>query len=177
LWSDLMVLLSSVGFAYKTIWVESSDFFEQFLERGGETAISITPWEKMPVTYTAITKPDRFHGTRQVSYVHNKKYMVGPSSIPTMQTQRYAWDANTRLVITITTLVSDAPYCDYFRAETRWVFSNTAKEGVCQLQVGISIQWVKSTWLKKQVCAIVLEPSGILVELKTIDFCRLRTLL
>lgn len=143
--------MHSVDFAFSTLWIESTAYLQQLLEIGGETNISISAWNKTPVSYTALSTPETFDGSRRVTFTHNKKYIVGPSAIPTTQEQRYRWDPSTRLIISSTSTVADAPYCDYFRAENRWVFSATPKDGVCLVQVGIRIHWVKSTWLKKQV--------------------------
>ncbi|KAF4043947.1 VAD1-like StAR-related lipid transfer domain-containing protein [Phytophthora infestans] len=141
----------SIATAYATLWVESDTFSRNVLEAAGATKISLPAWEKKSTSYTAVTSPDTFDGSRVVSYTHNKKYMVGPSVIPTTQTQRYAYKPNSRLVVSTTTCVSDVPYCDYFRVEHRWVFSATKKRGVCLAQVGLRVQWMKSTWLKKQI--------------------------
>ncbi|KAG7389760.1 hypothetical protein PHYPSEUDO_009680 [Phytophthora pseudosyringae] len=141
----------SVDTAFITLWIESDTFSRSILDAAGSTNISLPPWEKKAVSYTAVTKPDTYDGSRLVSYTHNKKYMVGPSVIPTAQTQRYAYTPDSRLVVSTTTCVSDVPYCDYFRVEHRWVFSATTKRGVCLVQVGLRIQWSKSTWLKKQI--------------------------
>ncbi|KAG6975590.1 hypothetical protein JG688_00002226 [Phytophthora aleatoria] len=140
--------------AFSTLWVESDTFSRNVLEAAGATNISLPAWEKKATSYTAVTTPDTFDGSRVVSYTHNKKYMVGPSVIPTTQTQRYSYTPGSRLVVSTTTCVSDVPYCDYFRVEHRWVFSATKKRGVCLAQVGLRVQWSKSTWLKKQVCSI-----------------------
>jgi hypothetical protein len=51
----------------------------------------------------------------------------------------------------MTSLVHDIPYADYFRVESRWVFSTTLQENRCRMQVGVKVAWIKSTWLKKQV--------------------------
>lgn len=95
--------------------------------------------------------PETFDGSRRVCFVHNKKYMVGPSTIPTTQEQRFKFEPGVRLIVSSSSTVTDVPYCDYFRAENRWVFSATAADGECRVQVGIRIHWLKSTWLKKQV--------------------------
>ncbi|KAG2835596.1 hypothetical protein PC116_g7123 [Phytophthora cactorum] len=141
----------SVETAFSTLWVESDTFSRNVLEAAGATNISLPAWEKKATSYTAVTTPDTFDGSRVVSYTHNKKYMVGPSVIPTTQTQRYSYTPGSRLVVSTTTCVSDVPYCDYFRVEHRWVFSATKKRGVCLAQVGLRVQWSKSTWLKKQI--------------------------
>ncbi|DBA04466.1 TPA: hypothetical protein N0F65_010062 [Lagenidium giganteum] len=141
----------SVDFAHAVLWIDSPTFYVKLLEATGETNVSVGKWDADPVTYTALTKPDSFQGSRRVSYTHNKKYMVGPSSIPTAQVQRYKWEPDSRLVVSVTSTVSDVPYCDYFRAESRWVFSATGKENVCLAQVGVRLNWIKSTWLKKQI--------------------------
>jgi len=149
--TNLVCVALSVETAYSTLWIGSDAFSRGLIEAAGSTNISIRPWEMKTTSYTAVSKSDTFEASRSVSYIHNKKYMVGPSVIPTSQTQRYAYSPSCRLVVSTTTSVTDVPYCDYFRVEHRWVFSATKKRGVCLAQVGLRIQWVKSTWLKKQV--------------------------
>ncbi|TYZ61656.1 hypothetical protein PybrP1_010655 [[Pythium] brassicae (nom. inval.)] len=141
----------SVDFASSVLWVESSAFFLQFLREGGETGVSVAEWIKAPVTFTLVSTPEVFDGSRRVCFVHNKKYMVGPSTIPTTQEQRFALDPGVRLIVSSSSTVTDVPYCDYFRAENRWVFSATPTDGECRVQVGIRVAWIKSTWLKKQI--------------------------
>ncbi|CAI5726300.1 unnamed protein product [Peronospora effusa] len=141
----------SVDTAFSTLWIESDTLFRNLLVAAGSTGISLPPWKKKAVVYTAVNKPDTFDASRLVSYTHNKKYMIGPSVIPTSQTQRYAYTTGSRLIVSTTTCVSDVPYCDYFRVEQRWVFSATKKPGVSLAQVGLRVQWLKNTWLKKQI--------------------------
>ncbi|GMF10480.1 unnamed protein product [Phytophthora lilii] len=124
----------SVETAFSTLWIESDKFSLSILDAAGATNISMPPWEKKTVSYTAVTKTDTFEASRLVSYTHNKKYMVGPSVIPTAQTQRYAYTPGSRLVVSTTTCVSDIPYCDYFRVEHRWVFSATKKRDFCLIE-------------------------------------------
>lgn len=141
----------SVENAFTYFWVESNTFSRKLLDLAGATSISLPDWTRHNVSYTAVTTPETFDGFRLVSYTHNKKYMVGPGVIPTAQTQRYSYARGSRLIVSTTTSVSEVPYCDYFRVEHRWVFSATKKPGVALAQVGLRVQWLKSTWLKKQV--------------------------
>jgi hypothetical protein len=116
--------------------------------------VQLGDWAVEPVTYAAVDTPDEFEASRAVSYTHNKKYMVGPSTIPTTQLQRYRYSKCSRLVVSVTTTISNVPYCDYFRVEHRWVFSATEKSSgtaICLAQVGIRVQFLKSTWIKKQI--------------------------
>lgn len=140
-----------MDFASSQLWIESTAFFLEFLQEVGETGVSVPEWSKSPATFTLTSTPEVFDGSRRVYYVHNKKYLVGPSTIPTTQEQRYALDPGVRLIVSSSTTVTDVPYCDYFRAENRWVFSATPNDGECRVQVGIRVSWIKSTWLKKQV--------------------------
>uniref|UniRef100_M4B6Z2 VASt domain-containing protein n=1 Tax=Hyaloperonospora arabidopsidis (strain Emoy2) TaxID=559515 RepID=M4B6Z2_HYAAE len=141
----------SVDTAFSTLWIESDIFFCNLLNAAGSTSVSLSPWKKAALSYTAVSKPDTFQASRLVSYTHNKKYMVGPSVIPTSQTQRYAYTLGTRLIVSTTTSISDVPYCDHFRIEHRWVFSATKKKGTSLAQVGLRVRWLKNTWLKKQI--------------------------
>ncbi|KAL7680703.1 putative membrane-anchored lipid-binding protein Ysp2/Lam4 [Plasmopara halstedii] len=141
----------SVDTAFTRFWIESNTFSREILDAAGATNISLPDWTKQSVAYAAVTKLDTFDGSRLVSYVHNKKYMIGPSVIPTAQIQRYSYRKGNRLIVSTTTSVSDVPYCDYFRVEHRWVFSAMNKPSESLAQVGLRIQWLKSTWLKKQI--------------------------
>ncbi|CAI5712505.1 unnamed protein product [Hyaloperonospora brassicae] len=141
----------SVDTAFSTLWIESDTFFCSLLHAAGSTSVSLSPWKKGALLYAAVSKPDTFQSSRLVTYTHNKKYMVGPSVIPTTQTQRYAYTPGTRLVVSTTTSISNVPYCDHFRIEHRWVFSATKKKGTSLAQVGLRVRWLKNTWLKKQI--------------------------
>ncbi|KAG6609463.1 uncharacterized protein IUM83_00610 [Phytophthora cinnamomi] len=75
---DLMLdeeVAFSVDVAFSKLWIESDAFAQSVLDAAGSTNISIPPWDKEPVSYTAVSKPDSFDGSRLVSYTHNKKYM------------------------------------------------------------------------------------------------------
>ncbi|KAI9907436.1 hypothetical protein PsorP6_004261 [Peronosclerospora sorghi] len=141
----------SIETAFSSLWIESDTFARSLLNASGSINISLPPWEKKTIIYTAVNKPDTFDASRLVLFTHNKKYMVGPSVIPTTQTRRYAYKPHSRLVISTTTRVSDVPYCDYFHVEHGWVFSSTETRGRSLVQVGLRIQWSKNTWLKKQI--------------------------
>lgn len=142
---------NSVEDAYSTLWVGSDKFARGLLDAAGSTSIELGDWIFSPLNYTAAVTSDAFDASRTVSYTHNKKYIVGPGAIPTLQVQRYHYSRQSRLVVSVTTTISNVPYCDYFRVEHRWVFSATRDSGKCLAQVGIHLHWLKSTWLKKQV--------------------------
>lgn len=148
------VALGSVEDAYSTLWIGSDAFALELLDAAGSTNVQLGDWTVAPVTYAAGDTPDEFDASRTASHTHNKKYIVGPSAIPTTQVQRYKYSKHSRLVVSVTTTISNVPYCDYFRVEHRWVFSATSKSpvtGRCLAQVGIRVQWLKSTWIKKQI--------------------------
>ncbi|KAF0701122.1 Aste57867_8419 [Aphanomyces stellatus] len=140
----------SVDFAFEHLW-RPQEFLSSLLVESGETFVSVGPWDLNHNIYAAFNKPESFFATRCVTYTHNKKYMVGPSSIPTAQIQRYKYMKSKWLVISVTSSVSDAPYHDYFRAESRWFFTSTENMNECRLRTGVRLFWNKSTWLKKQI--------------------------
>ncbi|GMF37042.1 unnamed protein product [Phytophthora fragariaefolia] len=165
---DLMLdeeVAFSVDTAFSKLWIESDNFSRCVLDSAGSTNVSMPPWEKKSVSYTAVSMADTFDGSRLVSYTHNKKYMVGPSVIPTAQTQRYSYIPGSRLIVSTTTCVSDVPYCDYFHVEHRWVFSATKTQGACLVQIGLRIQWSKKakdavkSWLNAAIEATKLRSS------------------
>ncbi|OQR81698.1 cGMP-dependent protein kinase [Thraustotheca clavata] len=136
-------------FAYSDLW-DPQCYLSNLLETTGETNVVVGDWELTPIVYAAFKNKETFQKCRTVKYTHNKKYMVGPSAIPTVQTQRVLYDANVCFVLSVTATVSDAPYHDYFRAESRWLFT-PQNNNTCRLQTGVRLNWVKSTWLKKQI--------------------------
>jgi len=142
----------SIEYAFETLW-KSENFTNKLLTISGETQINIGPWvASSSLTYTAFNKLETFDASRQVQFTHHKKYMIGPSEIPTLQVYRYKYDRQRQILhIGVTSTVSDAPYHDYFRAESSWVFCPAEKEGHCKLQTGMRLCWLKSTWLKSQV--------------------------
>ncbi|ETW06670.1 hypothetical protein H310_02853 [Aphanomyces invadans] len=135
--------------AFSRFW-HPADFLTSLLDSCGETNVDVGTWEIVETIYTAFQRQETFQGVRSVAYTHNKKYMVGPSSIPTMQIQRFKYDKTKCFVVSVTSTVSDAPYHDYFRAESRWLFTPSGPSE-CRLQCGVRLNWVKSTWLKKQI--------------------------
>ncbi|OQR94762.1 hypothetical protein ACHHYP_00933 [Achlya hypogyna] len=137
-----------MAFAYKDLW-EPVGYLAALLQASGETLVHVGDWDA-GAAYTAFKREERFHKTRTVTYTHNKKYMVGPSAIPTVQVQRVLYDADVAFVLSVTATVSDAPYHDYFRAESRWLFT-PLPDGACRLRTGVRLFWTKSTWLKKQI--------------------------
>ncbi|RHY13228.1 hypothetical protein DYB25_013208, partial [Aphanomyces astaci] len=149
---DQLVLPFSVDVAFTQFW-RPTTFLTTLLESCGETLVNVGSWHSNETSYAAFDRLEQFQAVRTVAYTHNKKYMVGPSSIPTVQKQRLKYDkANGCLVLTVTTTVTDAPYHDYFRAESRWVFSTAATHSPneCRLDTGVRLHWIKNTWLKKQ---------------------------
>ncbi|RHZ40437.1 hypothetical protein DYB31_009337 [Aphanomyces astaci] len=149
---DQLVLPFSVDVAFTQFW-QPTTFLTTLLESCGETLVNVGSWHSNETSYAAFDRLEQFQAVRTVAYTHNKKYMVGPSSIPTVQKQRLKYDkANGCLVLTVTTTVTDAPYHDYFRAESRWVFSTAATHSPneCRLDTGVRLHWIKNTWLKKQ---------------------------
>ncbi|KAH9070262.1 hypothetical protein Ae201684P_002627 [Aphanomyces euteiches] len=80
----------SLEFAFQRLW-KHDEFFTKLLVDSGETNLRVDPWNVSENNYSAFERLENFHGMRRVSYTHNKKYMVGPSSIPTVLVQRYAY--------------------------------------------------------------------------------------
>ncbi|KAF0689908.1 Aste57867_18678 [Aphanomyces stellatus] len=138
----------SLSFVLETLWRQDK-FTIDGLRKSNETDIAVTPWSDRPVDYTAFTRPETFQAERRVTFTHNKKNFIGPSSIPTTQIHRYTYHEGKRLVVSVTSSVHDAPFCDYFRAESRWVFN--AHDGECVLTSGLRLNWTKSTFLKGQI--------------------------
>lgn len=148
-----MTLNLSVKEIFEQHW-KTAEAYREFLNESGETLIEISDWELNEEEYTAVCTPDRFQARRKVNYCHNKKYIIGPNSVPTRQIQRYIYNEKKQiLVISMTSTISDAPYHDYFRVENRWLFvtPDQNKKSECRLIAGARVVFIKSTWLKKQI--------------------------
>ncbi|EQC32971.1 hypothetical protein SDRG_09496 [Saprolegnia diclina VS20] len=143
------VLSLPLAYVNKALWGPAA-YLDALLKATGETNVSVGEWSPGPVQYTAFKRQETFQKVRTVTYTHNKKYMVGPSAIPTSQEQRLSFEDGVGLVVSVTATVADAPYHDYFRAESRWLFT-PQPNGDTRLRTGVRLFWVKSTWLKKQI--------------------------
>ncbi|KDO27489.1 hypothetical protein SPRG_07078 [Saprolegnia parasitica CBS 223.65] len=160
------VLSLPLAYAYKSLW-EPAGYLDALLNASGETNVSVGEWSSSPVQYTAFKRPETFQKARTVTYTHNKKYMVGPSAIPTSQVQRLSYTDGVGLVLSVTATVADAPYHDYFRAESRWLLTPLAN-GDTRLRTGVRLFWVKSTWLKKQIEGATASESKETMKLWTV---------
>ncbi|KDO25430.1 hypothetical protein SPRG_09372 [Saprolegnia parasitica CBS 223.65] len=139
----------SLRFVFETLW-RDPQFTIDCLTFVRETNIDVSAWSTSPVTYAAFARPETFMAERTVRFTHNKKNFIGPSSIPTTQVHRYVYEEDKQLVVSTTSTVSDAPYCDYFRAEARWVFTYRSPTE-CHVESGMRLNWSKTTWLKGQI--------------------------
>ncbi|RHY42901.1 hypothetical protein DYB38_006832 [Aphanomyces astaci] len=138
-------------FVLDTLW-RDDQFTIEGLKKVGETNVTVSQWADKPVAYTAFNRPETFQSERRVTFVHNKKNFIGPSAIPTTQIHRYTYTPGQRLVVSVTSSVHDAPFCDYFRAESRWVFdASLSSAHECSLVSGMRLKWAKSTFLKGQI--------------------------
>lgn len=151
--SDLLMepieLPYSVDAIFKRFW-NNDKFLVEYLQGNGDTNVKVSSWNIKEVAHKPFMTEELFHAERSVTYIHHKKYFVGPSEIPTSQTQRYKYDHETGyLVIGMTTTVSEVMYHDYFRVEIRYSFIPTNKG--CTLRVGTFVNFIKSTWVKKQI--------------------------
>ena len=73
----------------------------------------------------------------------NKKYIVGPSRIKTKQQQRYRYDTMLqKYIVSTTTTISNAPYCDYFSVEMRCVIRTSNVIHNSYIIVGTSVRYV-----------------------------------
>lgn len=140
---------------YSTLWVKENDFYNRALIEANELKVKVGEWEHGNHPYRAPFRDSRleaeiFHAMRTVTYLHNKKYIIGPNSIPTVQSHRAHWIPGRRLVISITSKVESVPYHDYFQVENRWVYDALANN-LTSMKVGVRVHWYKNTWLKKQV--------------------------
>lgn len=137
---------------FNTFWNGQSTY-AQYLAQIGETNVDVSEWQVHPHEYIPFegTGMTSFLASRSIDFVHHKKYFVGPSVVPTHQTQRYDHD-KTKLIILVTASISQVLYHDYFRLETLWTFfPDPAHAHRCYLQVGMKVVFSKTTWIKKQV--------------------------
>ncbi|RHY76152.1 hypothetical protein DYB30_006680 [Aphanomyces astaci] len=147
-------------FVLDTLW-RDDQFTIEGLKKVGETNVTVSQWADKPVAYTAFNRPETFQSERRVTFVHNKKNFIGPSAIPTTQIHRYTYTPGQRLVVSVTSSVHDAPFCDYFRAESRWVFdASLLSAHECSLVSGMRLNWAKSTFLKAGPVAAATSEDG-----------------
>ncbi|ETV93007.1 hypothetical protein H310_12842 [Aphanomyces invadans] len=141
----------SLEFVMDALW-RDDQFTIDGLKKVGETNVVVSPWSDCPVSYSAFSRSETFQSERKVTFIHNKKNFIGPSAIPTTQIHRYTFTPGQRLVVSVTSSVHDAPFCDYFRAESRWVFNaSPSSPNECSLVTGMRLHWSKSTFLKGQI--------------------------
>ncbi|OQS01422.1 hypothetical protein ACHHYP_01078 [Achlya hypogyna] len=153
----------SLAFVFETLW-RDPQFTIDCLAFLKETNIVVSPWQtEPPVVYTAFERPETFMAERRVSFTHNKKNFIGPGSIPTVQVHRYSYIEGQSLIVSTTSTVSDAPYCDYFRAEARWVFTHQ-DAAHCYIESGVRLKWTKSTWLKGQIESLAKAESAQIMQ-------------
>ncbi|OQS00706.1 hypothetical protein THRCLA_05886 [Thraustotheca clavata] len=144
------ILPLSLSFVFEKLWKDPT-FTENCLKCVKESNIHISEWQSdHSIVYTAFERPESFMAERKVCFTHNKKNFLGPGSIPTVQIHRYTYLEGKRLIVSTTSTISDAPYCDYFRAEARWVFTYHSPTEVF-VESGSRLKWEKNTWLKGQI--------------------------
>ncbi len=123
-----------------------STFYKEFLEQMGETDVKVSDWEKTEATSSSILRY-----MRNISYNHNKRYIVGPSVVPTRQRQEYVENTKNRtIIVTLESTVLDVPYHDYFYVTNRWEFREE-EDCRCTVRMGLSVVFLKSTWLRTTV--------------------------
>lgn len=140
---------TSRGF-YSTFLSSSSDFFVVFHEKQGHRNVKLSSWQR------------HYHvgPVRDLSFVTPLKgWRMGPSEALCHQTQRYQVYKGHHLVFETSQAMSDIPYSDHFKVETRWDISPGINPGTCSVTVHIAVPFTKSTMWRKFIEKSVIESS------------------
>ena len=140
---------TSRGF-FSTFLSSSSDFFVAFHETQGHRNVKLSAWQRHyqvgPVRDLRFVTP-------------LKGWKLGPPEALCHQTQRYRVYKDEHLVFETSQAMSDIPYSDYFRVETRWDVTPGIDPGTCSIVVHIAVPFTKSTMWRKFIEKSVTESS------------------
>ncbi|RHX98535.1 hypothetical protein DYB30_010564 [Aphanomyces astaci] len=116
----------------------------------GETNVTVSQWADKPMAYTAFNRPETTLSAPAQSQPPKSTGTTIRRDL-SLRYCTYTYAPGQRLVVSVTPSVHDAPFCDYFRAESRWVFdASLSSAHECSLVSGMRLNWAKSTFLKGQ---------------------------
>jgi hypothetical protein len=143
-----------IGRFHQAVWLgetQSADkcLYEQWLKKGNCYDISIGDWESVAGGYKGPWCSETYSHKRLLSFKIKRKAMVGPPVANVTQTQYIRLDED-RSVMQMTISFDGIPLSDCFSVEVRWVASRSGSKDI-SIQVGVEVEFQKSTLLKKQI--------------------------
>jgi hypothetical protein len=125
---------------YDTFLSSKSDFFIEFHAAQGHKNIELTPWDE----HSSIGP------VRDLSFVTALKgFRIGPSEALCHQTQRVGVYKDSHTVFETSQVMSDIPYGDHFKVETRWDICPETTGSGSTLVIHIAVPFTKNTMWKK----------------------------
>lgn len=125
---------------YDTFLSSKSDFFVEFHAAQGHKDIKLTPWDD----HSSIGP------VRDLSFVTALKgFRIGPSEALCHQTHRVGVYQGSHTVFETSQVMSDIPYGDHFKVETRWDIYPDKKGTGSTLVIHIAVPFTKNTMWKK----------------------------
>lgn len=125
---------------YNAFLSSQSDFFVEFHAAQGHKNIELTPWDEH----------SSMGPVRDLSFITVLKgFRIGPSEALCHQTQRVGVYEGSHTVFETSQVMSDIPYGDHFKVETRWdIFPQKTGSG-STLIIHIAVPFTKNTMWKK----------------------------
>lgn len=114
------------------------DFFGAFHRAAGDSAVSLSRWQRHY----------KIGWVRDLQFVTPLKMRMGPAQTLCIQSQRFKVYRSDRLVFETSQVMTDIPYSDHFRVETRWDVE-PADQGGCHVQVQVRVPFTKTTLWRK----------------------------
>ncbi len=125
---------------YDTFLSSKSNFFIEYHTAQGHKNIELTPWDE----HSSIGP------VRDLSFVTTLKgFRIGPSEALCHQTQRVGVYAGCHTVFETSQVMSDIPYGDHFKVETRWDICPNESGSGSTLVIHIAVPFTKNTMWKK----------------------------
>lgn len=126
---------------YDTFLSSKSDFFIDFHTAQGHKQIELSSWDEHNL----------IGPVRDLSFVTMLKgFRIGPSEALCHQTQRVRVYKNDHILFETSQVMSDIPYGDHFKVETRWdIFPDTRSSNSSILRIHIGVPFTKNTMWKK----------------------------
>lgn len=126
---------------YSKFLSSESDFFYVFHSAQGHVRISLTEWQDH----------EQVGPVRELSFVTSLKgFKIGPPEAMCHQTQRFKVYRNMHIVFETSQAMSDIPYGDHFKVETRWdIKPHPDRDGFSSLTIHIGVPFTKNTMWKR----------------------------
>lgn len=135
---------------YRAFLCSSSDFFTAFHLSQNHHSIRMSPWQR----HYAVGP------VRDLRFVTPiKGWRLGPSQTMCHQTQRYRVYKGEVLVFETSQVMTDIPYGDCFKVETRWDVGPGAEPNTCSVEIHIAVPFTKSTVWRKMIEKSVTDSS------------------